>query len=49
MMSTENAYSKMQEANRIVEDFPAGKYALYAVLFLVEIAICFGIAYSFQS
>ncbi len=42
-MDTEHAYDKMQEANRIIEDFPVGKYALYTILFLVEIAICFAI------
>ncbi len=45
-METEQAYGQMAEANRIIEDFPIGKYALYTILFLVEIAICFGIIYS---
>ena len=40
-MDTEQAYCKMQEANRIIEDFPMGRYALYPVLFLAEIALCF--------
>ncbi len=40
-MDTDKAYSKMQEANRIIEDFPMGKYALYSLLFLAEIAACF--------
>ncbi len=31
-MDTEQAYGKMQEANRIIEDFPIGKYALYTVI-----------------
>jgi hypothetical protein len=48
-MDTEKAYARMQEANRIIEDFPVGKYALLTVLFLVEIAICFAIAYSIQA
>jgi len=48
-MDTEKAYSKMEEANRIIEDFPAGKYAVLTVLFLVEIAICFAIVYSIQA
>jgi hypothetical protein len=48
-MNTELAYKKMQEANRIIEDFPVGKYALYTALFLVEIAICFAIIYSMRS
>ncbi len=48
-MNTELAYKKMQQANRIIEDFPVGKYALYTVLFLAEIAICFAIVYSMRS
>ncbi len=48
-MNTDYAYGKMQESNRIIEDFPIGKYALYTILFLVEIAICFAIIYSIQS
>lgn len=39
--STEQATKTMQEANRIVEDFSTNKYAIYTVLFLIEIAICF--------
>jgi hypothetical protein len=42
-MDTAQAYGKMQEANRIIEDFPIGKYALYAILYLAEIALCFTI------
>jgi hypothetical protein len=42
-MDTAQAYDKMQEANRIIEDFPFGKYALYAILYLSEIALCFAI------
>ena len=45
-MDPEQAYAKMQEANRIIEDFPVGKYAVYTILFLVEIALCFAIAYA---
>lgn len=48
-MDTEKAYSKMTEANRIIEDFPIGKYALYTLLFLAEIAICFAIIYSINT
>jgi hypothetical protein len=48
-MDTEHAYGKMKESNRIIEDFPIGKYALYTILFLVEIAICFAIVHSIQS
>ncbi|MDR3554200.1 MAG: hypothetical protein P4L55_05560 [Syntrophobacteraceae bacterium] len=40
-METDKAYSRMAEANRIIEDFPMGKYALYSLLFLAEIALCF--------
>lgn len=48
-MNTELAYKKMQQSNRIIEDFPVGKYALYTVLFLAEIAVCFAIIYSMRS
>lgn len=48
-MDTEKAYAKMQEANRIIEDFPIGKYAVLTILFLVEIAICFAVVYSIQA
>jgi hypothetical protein len=43
-MDTPEAVREMEEANRIIEDFPTFKYGLYAVLFLVEIALCFWIA-----
>ncbi len=42
-MNTAQAYDKMQAANRIIEDFPIGKYALYAILYLTEIALCFAV------
>lgn len=45
-MNTEQAYSSMAEANKIIEDFSVRKYALYTILFLLEIALCFGIVYS---
>ena len=48
-MTTEQAYGKMQEANRIIEDFPIGKYALNMVIFFAEIAICFAISYAIRS
>ena len=48
-MDTEQAYSRMEEANRIIEDFSVGKYALYTILFLAEIAICFAVVYSMRS
>jgi len=48
-MTTEQAYVKMQEANRIIEDFPIGNYALNMVIFFVEIAICFAISYAIRS
>jgi len=44
-METAQAYSTMEEANRIIEDFSVRKYALYTLLFLLEIAACFGILY----
>lgn len=39
-----SALRSMEEANRIIEDFPTTKYALYAALFLLEIALCFWFA-----
>jgi hypothetical protein len=48
-MDTEQAYGKMQGANRIIEDFPIGKYALNMVIFFAEIAICFAISYAIRS
>ncbi|MCE5242525.1 MAG: hypothetical protein ABFD98_16130 [Syntrophobacteraceae bacterium] len=42
-METSAANQVMQEANRIIEDFSVGRYALYTILFLVEIAVCFWI------
>ena len=47
-MDTDKAYSIMREANRIIEDFPIGKYALYSLLFLAEIAACFAVVYSIK-
>jgi len=44
-MSTDQAYSSMEEANRIIEDFPVGKYAVYTLAFLLEIALCFAVIY----
>jgi hypothetical protein len=48
-MDTEQAYGKMQAANRIIEDFPTGKYVLNMVIFFVEIAICFAIIYAIRA
>ncbi len=47
-MDTDKAYSRMQEANRIIEDFPMGKYGLYSLLYLAEIAACFAVVYWFK-
>jgi hypothetical protein len=41
-----DALQVMEEANRIIEDFPLHQYVLYAMLFLLEIAIAFWIALS---
>lgn len=41
-----DAIRVMEEANRIIEDFPLHKYVLYVGLFLLEIAIAFWIALS---
>jgi hypothetical protein len=43
-MDTTEAVQNMEEANRIIEDFPTTKYGLYAILFLFQIALCFWIA-----
>jgi hypothetical protein len=44
IMDEAGAVQEMEEANRIIEDFPTFKYGLYAVLFLVEVALCFWVA-----
>ncbi len=41
-----DAIRVMEEANRIIEDFPLHKYVLYVMLFFVEIAIAFWIGLS---
>lgn len=41
-----DAVRVMEEANRIIEDFPLHQYVLYAMLFLLEIAVAFWIALS---
>jgi hypothetical protein len=38
------AMQRMQEANRIIEDFPVSRYALYLTLFLIQAGFCFWIA-----
>jgi hypothetical protein len=43
-VDTSEATRVMEDANRIIEDFPTAKYGLYMVLFLVEVALCFWIA-----
>jgi hypothetical protein len=40
----QEAVQVMAEANRIIEDFSTMKYGLYALLFLLEIALCFWVA-----
>ncbi len=39
--TSEPAIKAMQNANQIIEDFTINKYAIYTVLYLVEIALCF--------
>lgn len=34
----------MEDANRIIEDFSIGQFALYASVYFVEIALCFWVA-----
>ncbi len=41
-----DAIRVMEEANRIIEDFPTHKYILYAFLFFLEIAVSFWVALS---
>lgn len=36
-----DAVRTMEEANRIIEDFPPQKYAIYIFLFLLEIVTVF--------
>ncbi|WP_281276844.1 hypothetical protein [Desulfoglaeba alkanexedens] len=36
-----DAVRTMEEANRIIEDFPPHKYAIYIFLFLLEIVTVF--------
>jgi hypothetical protein len=40
------AMQQMAEANRIIEDFPVSRYALYLMLFLIQTALCFWISLS---
>ena len=47
-METESrAIGVMKEANRIIEDFTVSRYALYTVLFLVQIGLCFWVGLKF--
>jgi hypothetical protein len=41
---TMDAVKVMADANKIIEDFSTEKYVIYAVLFLVEAALCFWVA-----
>jgi hypothetical protein len=41
---TMDALKVMEDANKIIEDFSTEKYVIYAVLFLVEAALCFWVA-----
>lgn len=34
----------MEDANRIIQDYTVGQYAVYMSLFFVEIALCFWVA-----
>jgi hypothetical protein len=36
-----NAVQSMEEANRIIEDFPLKKYILYFVIFTIEVILAF--------
>jgi hypothetical protein len=41
-----DALKVMEEANRIIEDFPTGKYVIYFTLFAIETALAFWLALS---
>jgi hypothetical protein len=41
-----DAIKVMEEANRIIEDFPTGKYVLYFTIFAIETALAFWLALS---
>ena len=41
-----NAIQSMEEANRIIEDFPLKKYILYFAIFTIEVILCFWVALS---
>jgi hypothetical protein len=43
-MDTAQASQVMQQANKIIEDFSVGKYALYLFIFAIETALCFWLA-----
>ena len=43
-MEVTKAMKVMEEANRIIEDFSFQKYAIYIVLFGIQIALCFWVA-----
>jgi hypothetical protein len=40
-MERSEAIPVMEEANRIIEDFPTAKYAWYMFIFGIEIVLCF--------
>ena len=41
-----DAVQSMEEANRIIEDFPLKKYILYFAIFTVEVILAFWAALS---
>jgi hypothetical protein len=43
-MEITEAIRTMNEANKIYEDFPNSKYALYLILFTIQIALAFWVA-----
>jgi len=40
-MEKSQALGVMEDANEIVEDFSTPRYVLYAIIFAIEIALCF--------
>jgi hypothetical protein len=41
-----DAMQTMEDANRIIEDFPTHKYVIYFVIFSIETALAFWLALS---
>jgi hypothetical protein len=42
--NTMEALKTMEQANRIIEDFTPGQFALYTFVYGIQIALCFWVA-----